>query len=1103
MKKVYIKFISLILTVCLLFTSAFFQTSALSEVGSNDIDVLKLKVNGTNAYAPWVCLTLPIEAGQSVEFSFDMRVNEGNIPNFYYRDGTEYKLITPCARDGYRYHFKITGSDKNSFGEYNNFTRFCFDFSYIKSEAVVSNLELYETDANYENKKDTNLIKGVFGTTGKFEDWSLNDNYTNSLSKAGQICFMVSHGVKPFNHELFEGTNLISVSNDVFNYFKDAIKVITKKTTDVILPLNCSKANYYELSFNLKSTSETKINYSIKSGESSLSIPHIKINDRYYFRFKAQENIQCFKITLPEGSSTIFTDIRLYKADSVEYSNIDSTTNLAVGENGFSSDGEFKQWKNISTDSENIIPGQVICDLSTSKVAANIVPVSDYDFANENISLNWTKPGQTATLTITPDADKSVVANSLIVRRAKEGKEFLSVKRIGFQTENTVSNRYAFTMTEADDVINTMPFNGLEISVDFTTKNNVNISRLGWQVQKDNSGNINGIAFGSQVGYDVVKNQGLKDGKEFIIKEKGTIITRLETLQNLSEHLNFSDDDLLKFANRNLWARNGIEEYFVVVKQTKVFDECSDYIEMFGGIDGLTEDNYDIAFAARGYVIVEDKDSGAEDVIYTNISSSSVDTVLNGEQIGGAYQETNLLKDSIINTQDNKFNATNTTYYVSESGKGDGLSDSNPCNFNTFKNKTLVSGDVVLFARGSTFRLSETLKLQTGVTYAAYGSGNKPLFIGSVKNYKNEFWLPYDTQKSIYRIRYSSNNDIGIVLIDDGKLVTRKRTSRAMLHDNGDFYHDSTNGFLYLRCENFNDYNSIEIGEKRSLFSGGTASNINIDNLSLKCTGAHGISFSINKDVTKVTSVENIKVSNCTFSWIGGSVLDSSSSNQLYGNAIEFYSNLAESGFKNISISNCYITQIYDAGFTFQAQCKANFENISFTGNLVEKTTMPIEWWGRENSSVKNIDFSNNIFSFTGYGWGRKRGDTGRDAHITSGQGIWWYNLSDFNVKDNIFDCSYTVFVSHLWKNSVDACLDFSGNTYYQKDRTGINDLGYGSNSNTAVKYGSVSVGSPNKSVYQIDKSYGVTYYASNQSELEDAVKVIESNPNKVKWLNY
>lgn len=1104
MKKLFKKYISFILSFCLLFTTGLYLTKAsVYDKNPSYINALRLNVNGTNSYAAWACITLPIKSEESVEFSFNMKVTDGVNPNFYYREGTEYKLITPSSRDGYRYFFKITGSDKNGQGKYNDFTRFCFDFSYIKSDVLVSDLALYKTDANYENKENTNFMNGVFGATGKFDGWSINKNYTDSFTKAGQISFMTNLSYKPFNHELFDGSNLTSINEDLFDWSSDAIKFNTKKATEVVLNLNCLSGEYYELSFNLKSDLDSQINYAVKNGESYLNTPYIKINDRYYFRFKASQDVQSFKMFIPANALVVFTDIKLYKADGVEYSNIDTTTNLAIGENGFSLDEEFKNWKNISSDFYSVIPGQIICNLESIDEFKNIVPIDNNEFSEEKIVLNWTKPGELATLIVTSSDDEMISPNSLVVRRAKEGREILPIERVGFQTESIESNRFTFEMTEADNIVSTMPFNGLDISVDFIEKSsNANIEKNGWQVQKDNSGNINGLAFGTKIGFDVENNQISKDGKIFDIKEKGTVFTRLETLQTLSKKVNLPKEELLKFKNRSLWARNGISDYFVVIKQSKVFDKCSDYIEIFGGIDGLTDKDFDTIFAACGYVILKDKNTSGEEILYTDISASSVNSILNNEQIGGAYKETVELRNNILNSADIKLESANQTYYVSVNGSGDGLSESTPCNFSSIKNKTLTSGDVVLFERGSIFRLSETFNLQSGVTYAAYGSGDKPLFIGSAKNYKNSYWQIYDAKKNIYKLTYRSTDDIGIVLIDDGKLPVRKRFSIDMLHDNGDFYHDTSKRALYLRCEDFDKYSSIEIGERRSLFSGGVNSNINIDNLNFKCTGGHGIDFCIAKN-SAVNTVENIKISNCAFSFIGGSVLETDSSQQLYGNAVQFYTNLTDATFKNIEVSDSYMTQIYDAGFTFQAQCKANFENISFIGNLVEKTTMPIEWWGREDSNINNIDFSDNIFSFTGYGWGRKRGDRGRDAHITSGQGIWNYNLSDFNIKNNIFDCSYTLIISHLWENTVNAELNFSGNTYYQKDRTDINDLGYGIGLNSSIKYGAILKSSSDLSVAKIDASYGVTYFSSNQKELEAAVEKIESNPNKVEWINY
>ena len=90
-------------------------------------------------------------------------------------------------------------------------------------------------------------------------------------------------------------------------------------------------------------------------------------------------------------------------------------------------------------------------------------------------------------------------------------------------------------------------------------------------------------------------------------------------------------------------------------------------------------------------------------------------------------------KQEILNTKDS-LKITGTAYYVSNSGddKNDGKSENTPWkSFDRVSNADLKSGDGVFFKRGDIFRGS--LNAKSGVSYGAYGEGEKPKFYASDK----------------------------------------------------------------------------------------------------------------------------------------------------------------------------------------------------------------------------------------------------------------------------------------------------------------------------------------------------------------------------------
>lgn len=419
-------------------------------------------------------------------------------------------------------------------------------------------------------------------------------------------------------------------------------------------------------------------------------------------------------------------------------------------------------------------------------------------------------------------------------------------------------------------------------------------------------------------------------------------------------------------------------------------------------------------------------------------------------------------------------------YYVSAQGcdDNDGRSPQTPWkSLSRVSDGVLKPGDGVFFRRGDTFRGSITA--QSGVTYAAYGSGEKPRLYGWVQDLADgSLWSLYDASHNIWKLN-GSIPDCGTLVFNGGEQHCRKLIPSYI---NGHFVHrdnetqpfDMTRemtcdldmvclydarltnipskgmdfpvplidaesyGDLYIRCDRGNPgvvFREIEAVPRRCMFRVGHAQQVTIDNLCIRYVGAHAISA--------VGHVIGLHVSNCEIGWIGGSIQHYLGTDPNYpqggrgtvtrfGNGVEVYG-----GCEDYTVENCYIYQCYDAGITHQVTTNGKayqMEHIRYRGNLVENCVYAIEYFlektGGDNASfIRDCQICDNILRFSGYGWGQQRHNTDTPAHIKG----WSYEntASDFLIRNNIFDRS-AYRMLHLVAKEADSCPAMSANTYIQ-----------------------------------------------------------------------
>jgi len=439
---------------------------------------------------------------------------------------------------------------------------------------------------------------------------------------------------------------------------------------------------------------------------------------------------------------------------------------------------------------------------------------------------------------------------------------------------------------------------------------------------------------------------------------------------------------------------------------------------------------------------------------------------------GGANTETAELRKKILNSQNTSKTWSGTTYYISPGGDNlnDGKSPEKAIRtISAINTLSLQPGDALLFERGGIWRVSEQIWAKAGVTYGSYGTGEKPTIYGSPINYaRKELWEP-SKMSNVWKVDFPYF-DAGVIVFNHGEDVgTKKGMGLVQLTKNGDYYHNSQSGILYLYYDKGNPasfYKDIAITQKGTIFGiNVNVSNVTFDNLCLKYSGAYAIRTEGGNN--------NVKITNCEIGWIGGSKFNETT---FYGNAIELWDSA-----KNITVENNWIYQTFDSALSPQGSGDY-FENIHFLNNLLEYNNTHIEMWVRsQESKITGFRIEGNIMRFASMGFGSllegtgARGIEGCICFPPDG-GISSAVITDISIKNNIFDTAYYYLVNWNLPSKNQAGIKISGNTYY-------------ANSNRRYAH------------FDLVIFDGVRRNASNQAELEETITIFDKSPKLVKWL--
>jgi len=456
--------------------------------------------------------------------------------------------------------------------------------------------------------------------------------------------------------------------------------------------------------------------------------------------------------------------------------------------------------------------------------------------------------------------------------------------------------------------------------------------------------------------------------------------------------------------------------------------------------------------------------------------------LLNGNEYKECFDKLVERRKAEILASADSISVSGSKYYVSADGddKNDGLTEATA--WRTLKRvseaKELLCGDAVLFRRGELFR--GMVRTRPGVTYGAYGEGEKPRLYGWDEDLADaSLWTLVDKEHSIWK--YTKKIlDTGTLVFDGGKahsiklipsyiggqFVCRDNESRMfdmrveMVRDLDIYWHfdsilttapsrgesfpvpdmtEESYGELYLRCDRGNPgevFSSIEALPRRAMFRTADDDNVRIDNICMRYIGLHAVAAGGDR-------VRGLHVTNCEIGWVGGTIQNYTGTDPNYpeggrgtvtrfGNGVEIYG-----GCDDYEVSNCYIYEIYDAGATHQVTTfgkKTVMTDIRYKDNLFDKCVYSIEYFldmneGDNESYMKGVEISGNVFTDAGYGWGQQRHNKNTPAHIKG----WSYvnRASDFTIRDNVIGPS-AYRMLHLVARDAESLPEMSANTYIQ-----------------------------------------------------------------------
>lgn len=380
------------------------------------------------------------------------------------------------------------------------------------------------------------------------------------------------------------------------------------------------------------------------------------------------------------------------------------------------------------------------------------------------------------------------------------------------------------------------------------------------------------------------------------------------------------------------------------------------------------------------------------------------------------------------------------TYYVKNGGNNALAGTSDATAWETIAKVNATSfapGDSVLFKRGGTWREYTSFAPPAGTSagriyYGSYGTGDKPLFLGSKEENEDSDWT--NTSGNLWKnddAQFNYGDGVGNLIFNNEASCGHKELTMGSVNAQGDwFWNDAEKAvYLYSVGNPGTFYTDIECAIDRTVINLGSRDYITLDGLDVRYGGYNGIEGSWGND--------NITIRNCHVSFIGG--CEFPDVNARVGNGIQFYGTVT-----NALVENNHVEQIYDDGLTNQRDLSTDTYTIQcdWINNIVDKCRCSTNWFIRSVNSTVKINIYNNTFSNAGQEWSAdQRPDSTFGARHIRLAGITG-TIDYFNIKNNIFyQADYSCFYSYAPLPAVS--IDY--NLYYNTE----GDIGNIDNTNS------------------------------------------------------
>jgi len=355
-------------------------------------------------------------------------------------------------------------------------------------------------------------------------------------------------------------------------------------------------------------------------------------------------------------------------------------------------------------------------------------------------------------------------------------------------------------------------------------------------------------------------------------------------------------------------------------------------------------------------------------------------------------------------------------YYIDPQNGNDannGLSLDQP--FKTHVGRNFAPGETVLFKRGSVCRgeLFACDGSEKGyITYGAYGTGPKPIFLGSVSADEPDRWI--EDRSNVWKYTGIFPTEVCNLVFNGDESCGYLRWQLTDLKHQGEWYYTALGAssappeqtdrprceegvlYLYSTGNPGKFYKSIEcsLWGQRKLAAGRRY--VRFEDLEFRNAGVHGF---------QDCRLDHVEIRRCDFRWIGGATW-SRERRIRFGNAVEFWD-----GARDCVVEDCAFENIYDAGVTHQGSDTSDVpERVYFRNNLF--VHCGIGAYECRGPAAREIYFENNTCVHAGGPLSMQNEPSPRQSeihpqpmghHVFIWRMDWPEKMGSIYVRNNIF----------------------------------------------------------------------------------------------------